>query len=75
MNSVRRLAAEIMEELGPLQGRRETTPEDSRSMKAKLAAVLKKKWESKVMHGHYIRNMNRQLISEGIHSSGYRKET
>ena len=33
-------------------------------MKAKLAEVLKKKWESKVMHGQYIRNMDRQLISE-----------
>ena len=64
MNSVTRLAAKIMEELGPLQGQREATPEDRRSMKAKLAEVLKKKWESKVMHGQYIRNMDRQLISE-----------
>ena len=28
MNSVIRLAAKIMEELGPLQGQREATPED-----------------------------------------------
>ena len=41
-----------------------TTPEGRRSMKAKLAEVFKKKWESKVMHGQYIRNMDRQLISE-----------
>ena len=33
-------------------------------MKAKLAEVLKKKWGSTVMHGEYIRNMDRQLISE-----------
>ena len=33
-------------------------------MKAKLAEVLKKKWESKLMHGQYIRNMGRQLISD-----------
>ena len=33
-------------------------------MKTKLAEVLKKKWESTVMHGEYIRNMDRQLISE-----------
>ena len=33
-------------------------------MKAKLAEVLKKKWESKVLHGQYIRNMDSQLISE-----------
>ena len=33
-------------------------------MKAKLAEVLKKTWESKVMHGQYVRNMDIQLISE-----------
>ena len=49
MNSVTRLAAKIMEELGSLQGQREATPEDRRSMKAKLEEVLKKKWESKMM--------------------------
>ena len=41
MNSVTRLAAKIVEELGPLQGQGEATPEDRRSMKAKLAEVLK----------------------------------
>ena len=33
-------------------------------MKAKLAEVLQKKWESKVTHGQYIKNMDRQLIGE-----------
>jgi hypothetical protein len=33
-------------------------------MKARLVKVLKKKWKNKVMHGQYIRNMNRQLICE-----------
>ena len=42
MNSVTRLAAKIMEELGPLQGEREATPKDRRSIKAKLAEVSKK---------------------------------
>ena len=46
MKSVAGLAAKIMEELGPLQGQRDATPEDRRSMKAKLAELLKKKWES-----------------------------
>ena len=64
MNSVTILAAKIMEELGPTQGQREATPDDRRSMKAKLADVLKKKWESKVMQGQYIRNIDRQLIGE-----------
>jgi hypothetical protein len=32
--------------------------------KAKLGEVLKKKWKNKAMHGQYIRNIDRQLISE-----------
>jgi hypothetical protein len=31
---------------------------------AKLEQSLKKKWENKVMHGQYIRSINKQLISE-----------
>ena len=34
--------------------------------KGRLGEVLKKKWKNKVMHGQYIRNMDRQLISEDI---------
>jgi hypothetical protein len=29
-----------------------------------LGEALKKKWKNKVMHGQYIRNMDRQLIGE-----------
>jgi len=32
--------------------------------KARSQESLKKKWESKVMHGHYIRSIDRKLISE-----------
>ena len=32
--------------------------------KARLREVLKENWKNKVMHGQYIRNINRQLISE-----------
>jgi hypothetical protein len=32
--------------------------------KGRLREVLKKKWKNKVMHRQYIRNMDRQLISE-----------
>ena len=32
--------------------------------KGRLREVLKKKWKNKVMHGQYIRNMDRQLSSE-----------
>ena len=43
--------------------------------KGRLREALKKKGKNKVMHGQYIRNMDRQLISEEDTSSGYRKET
>jgi hypothetical protein len=33
-------------------------------MKAKLGEVLKKNWKNKAMHGQYIWNVDRQLISE-----------
>jgi Ni,Fe-hydrogenase III component G len=32
--------------------------------KARLKESLKKKWEDKVMHGQYIRSIDKQLISE-----------
>ena len=32
--------------------------------KARLREVLKEKWKNKVMHGQYIRNIDRQHISE-----------
>jgi len=32
--------------------------------KARLGEVLKNKWKNKAMHGQYIRNIDRQLISE-----------
>jgi hypothetical protein len=32
--------------------------------KARLAESLKEKWENKVMHGHYIRSIDKHLISE-----------
>jgi len=32
--------------------------------KGRLGEVLKKKWKNRVMHGQYIRNTDRQLISE-----------
>ena len=33
-------------------------------IKARLGESLKKKWKNKVLHGQYIRNIDRQLISE-----------
>jgi hypothetical protein len=31
---------------------------------ARLRETLKKKWKNKVMHGQYIRSVDRRLISE-----------
>jgi len=31
---------------------------------SKIVRFPKKKWKSKVMHGQYIKNLDRQLISE-----------
>ena len=60
MNSVLKLATKILEELSQphvkSDGRHRT--------KARLREVLKEKWKNKVMHGQYIRNIDRQLISE-----------
>jgi hypothetical protein len=39
-------------------------PEGIQHTKSRLGEVLKKKWKHKVMHGQYIRNIDRQLISE-----------
>jgi len=33
-------------------------------IKAKLGVSLRVKWESKIINGHYARNMDRQLIGE-----------
>ena len=38
--------------------------DEMQHMKERLGEVLKKKWKNKVMHGQYLRNMDRQLISE-----------
>jgi len=38
--------------------------DDRKHTKARLGESLKKKWKDKVMHGQYIRNIDRQLISE-----------
>ena len=60
MNSVLKLATKILEELSQPHvksiGRHHT--------KAILREDLKEKWKNKVMNGQYIRNIDRQLISE-----------
>ena len=60
MNSVLKLATKIIEGLSQPHVQSDGT----QHTKARLREVLKEKWENKVMHGQYIRNIDRQLISE-----------
>ena len=60
MNSVLKLATKIIEELSQLHVKSDGT----QHTKARLKEVLKEKWKNKVMHGQYIRNIDRLLISE-----------
>ena len=60
MNSVLKLATKIIEELSQPHVKSDGT----QHTKAIMRDVLKEKWKNKVMHGQYIRNMDRQLIGE-----------
>ena len=60
MNSVLKLARKIIEELSQPHVKSDGT----QHTKARLREVFKKKWKNKVMHGQYIRNIDRQLTSE-----------
>ena len=53
-----------MVELSQLNGKKDAKQDEMQHTKERLGEVLKKKWKNKVMHGQYIRNMDRQLISE-----------
>jgi len=60
MDSVRKLATKIIEELSQPHVKSDGT----QYTKARLREVLKEKWKNKVMHGQYIRTVDRLLISE-----------
>jgi nitrogenase subunit NifH len=64
MNSIIKTAAKITEELSQANKKSDAKQEGIQHTKARLGEVLKNKQKNKVMHGQYIRNMNRQLISE-----------
>jgi len=63
-NSILKLAAKILEELNQLSGLNDAKQDGMQHTKGRLGEVLKKKWKNKVMHGQYIRNTDRQHISE-----------
>ena len=64
MNSIIKRAAKITEELSQPNEKSDTKQDGIKHTKARLGESLKKKGKNKVMHGQYIRNIDRQLISE-----------
>jgi dGTP triphosphohydrolase len=64
MNSIIKLAAKIIEELSQPNEERDAEQGGMQHTKAGLGEVLKEKWKNKAMHGQYIRNIDRQFISE-----------
>jgi hypothetical protein len=64
MNSIIKTAAKITEELSQPNEKNDAKQDGIRHIKARLRQSLKKKWKNKVMHGQYIINRDRQLISE-----------
>jgi len=65
MNSNIKTAAKITEELSQPNENSDAKQDGIQHTKARFVQSLKKKWKNKVMHGKYIRNTDRQLISEG----------
>jgi Ni,Fe-hydrogenase III component G len=64
MNSIIKTAAKIAEELSQPNEKSDARQEGIQHTMARLGEVLKNKWKNKVMHRQYIRNIDRQLISE-----------
>ena len=62
-NSTIKVATKVTGELSQ-SNENSSTRKTFNTLKAKLGESLKKKWENKVMHGQYIRSMDRQLIGE-----------
>jgi hypothetical protein len=64
MNSIIKTAAKIAEELSQPSEKSDAKQEGIQHTNARLGEVLKNKWKNKVMHGQYIRNIDRQLMIE-----------
>ena len=64
MNSILKSAPKIIGELNQLTEMNDAKQDGMQYAKERLREVLKKKLKNKVMHGKYIRIMDRQLISE-----------
>jgi hypothetical protein len=64
MNSIIKRAAKIAEELSQPNEKSDAQQKGIQHTKARLGEVLKNKWKNNVMHGQYIRSIDRQLIIE-----------
>jgi hypothetical protein len=64
MSSIVKLAAKFTKYLNQLNKKNDIQKNEIQHTNAKLGEVLKKKWKNKAMYGKYIRNIDRQLISE-----------
>jgi len=64
MNSIIKTPAKITEELSQPNEKSDAKQDGIQHTEARLGDSIKEKWKNKVMHGQYIRNIERQLISE-----------
>ena len=74
MSSIIKTVAKITEELSQPNENSDAKQDGMQHTYAGLGQSLKKKWKNKVMHGQYIRNIDRLLVKK-TRSSGYRRET
>jgi hypothetical protein len=64
MNSTVRAAAKSIDELSQSNENNDMKQDGIQNTQATLAESLKEKWENKVMHGQYLRSIDKHLISE-----------
>ena len=64
MDSTIKTAAKITEELSQPNEKSDAIQNGIQHTKARLGESVKEKWKNKVMHGQYIRNIDKRLISE-----------
>ena len=64
LNTMIKTAAKITEELSQPNEKSYAKQDGIQHIKARLGESLKKKWKKKILHGQYIRNKDRQLMSE-----------
>jgi bisphosphoglycerate-dependent phosphoglycerate mutase len=64
MNSTVRAATKIIDELSPSNENNDMKEDGIQNTKARLTESLQEKWKNKVMHGQYIRSIDKHLINE-----------